>query len=493
MKAICYHVGVTILVILLSLSGCKDKPPHDPGDSAPDTGVPSIELGPCVAPDPLPADPLLRAGDLRVPAEPGTPNVVHLLDLDLEGDRIHAAGWGGYYAFHRTGGDPVLLGYSQQVEELHKVLALGQDRVVTSSRNLGIGLLTVSDPSRPTYLWYLDLPNASGMAVHGDRLLVATHTGALHVLDWNDTEATILGTLEGLGNPWGVDVSGDIAYVADNTLGIAVVDVSDPTAPVLLATVETAGPTQEVVVQDDRLYAAVGSAGIEIFSLADPSSPSRLGGMDTAAAAVSVSVLGDVLWATNQEGVLAFDVSDPTSPLPLGAEPTAEWAMHVEAVDGGAMVADWAILAEFSLLEGVYSPEASLDRSTLYFLGEDTTESLTLTNRGGSTLALSGLEIDDARLSAQVLEAELEPGFSTTIQLTLDGEGTGLEATLCLATNDPEQPVQTVALSSSSGDGTTLSIGQEAPDFTLDDLNGDPHRLSDQAGHPVVLVYFATW
>jgi hypothetical protein len=486
---------VTFLVLLLSLSGCKDKPTNDSGASPPDTdtGVPSIELGPCVAPDPLPADPVLQAGDLRVPAEPGTPNIIHLLDLDVEGDRIHAAGWGGYYAFDRTGGDPVLLGYSQQVEELHKLLALGQDRVVTSSRNLGIGLLTVVDPSRPTYLWNLDLPNASGMAAHGERLLVATHTGELHVLDWNDTEATILGTLSGLGNPWGVAVSGDVAYVADNSLGIAVVDVSDPTAPALLNTLETAGPTQEVVVQDNTLYAAVGSAGIEIFSLADPTSPVRLGGVDTAAAAVSVSVLGEVLWATNQEGVLAFDVSDPTAPVPLAAEPTSEWAMHVEAIDGGAMVADWAILAEFSLLEGVYSPEASLDRSTLYFLGEDTTKTLTLTNRGASTLTLSGLELDDARLSAQVVEAEIAPGASTTIQVTLEPDGSDVDATLCLATNDPEQPVQTVALSSSSRDGTSLSIGQEAPDFTLDDLDGNPHRLSDQAGQPVVLVYFATW
>ena len=36
-------------------------------------------------------------------------------------------------------------------------------------------------------------------------------------------------------------------------------------------------------------------------------------------------------------------------------------------------------------------------------------------------------------------------------------------------------------------------IGQQAPDFTLMDLDGNLHTLSDQLGHPVVLAYFATW
>ena len=35
--------------------------------------------------------------------------------------------------------------------------------------------------------------------------------------------------------------------------------------------------------------------------------------------------------------------------------------------------------------------------------------------------------------------------------------------------------------------------GRKAPDFTLLDLDGQPHRLSDEAGHPVVINYWATW
>jgi len=36
-------------------------------------------------------------------------------------------------------------------------------------------------------------------------------------------------------------------------------------------------------------------------------------------------------------------------------------------------------------------------------------------------------------------------------------------------------------------------IGKEAPDFTLTDINGKEHKLSDHKGKNVILVFWATW
>jgi len=36
-------------------------------------------------------------------------------------------------------------------------------------------------------------------------------------------------------------------------------------------------------------------------------------------------------------------------------------------------------------------------------------------------------------------------------------------------------------------------IGQPAPDFTLQDLEGNPVSLSDFKGKPVILNFWATW
>ncbi|MBU0904289.1 MAG: thiol-disulfide oxidoreductase ResA [Firmicutes bacterium] len=38
-----------------------------------------------------------------------------------------------------------------------------------------------------------------------------------------------------------------------------------------------------------------------------------------------------------------------------------------------------------------------------------------------------------------------------------------------------------------------LGVGDEAPDFTLEDLNGEEHRLSDYKGQGVFLNFWGTW
>lgn len=41
--------------------------------------------------------------------------------------------------------------------------------------------------------------------------------------------------------------------------------------------------------------------------------------------------------------------------------------------------------------------------------------------------------------------------------------------------------------------GAGVEVGEPLPDFVLEDLDGDPVRLSDLRGRPVVLTFFASW
>lgn len=41
--------------------------------------------------------------------------------------------------------------------------------------------------------------------------------------------------------------------------------------------------------------------------------------------------------------------------------------------------------------------------------------------------------------------------------------------------------------------GAAVEVGAPLPDFALDDLDGNPVRLSDLRGRPVVLTFFASW
>jgi peroxiredoxin len=40
---------------------------------------------------------------------------------------------------------------------------------------------------------------------------------------------------------------------------------------------------------------------------------------------------------------------------------------------------------------------------------------------------------------------------------------------------------------------SSLSIGSKAPDFKLININGEPIKLSDLRGHPILINFWATW
>ncbi len=302
----------------------------------------------------------------------------------------------------------------------------------------------------------------------------------------------MLTEVDGLGNPWDLEIVGDLAYVADNSLGIVVLDLSTPEAPTVLTEVAAQGGVQDLWIEGDFLYAAVGSIGIETFDLGTPSAPESLGVTDIGRSAVAVSAANDQLWAATQEGVVALDISTPSAPTPLASAKTEEWAMHVVADGDRVWVADWSLVSLLELDPSLKAPVADVTPDFLYLYEGESSTSLTVTNRGGATLTFTGLGVDDERVTASIDRAELEPGESATIVLDFDDDGETVDATLCFSSNDPSAPVREVEVSSSSS-MTSVAIGQPAYDFVLSDIDGKSHQLSDQLGKPVVLTYFATW
>jgi cytochrome c biogenesis protein CcmG/thiol:disulfide interchange protein DsbE len=44
-----------------------------------------------------------------------------------------------------------------------------------------------------------------------------------------------------------------------------------------------------------------------------------------------------------------------------------------------------------------------------------------------------------------------------------------------------------------SSSDTTMKVGNSAPDITATDLNGNPVKLADLRGHPVIVNFWASW
>ena len=478
-------------LVLCACSGTKETDT----DTDTDTDSPPWELGACETPADLPADPLVMADQIDLTQDPLGASITHLVDIeqDPENGLIYGVGWKGLHILRDEGSLDLLSVYRRSNHVFFKVEPLGDDLVAISNRDYGWQLVNVSSPSAPQSLSTSPLFGASGMAMAGDRLLVVTHTGTVVPFDLSDSSAPVAGdAVEGLGNPWEILVSGDLAYVADNTKGIVVLDVSSPSAPTIVTEVAAAGAVQDIALGDGVLYAAVGAAGIETFDLATPASPVSLGTVDYGASIIAVSASGDHLWASNHEDVLALDISDPKAPLSLGGEYTDEWAMSVHAVGDQAYVANWGKVERYTVDASAPAPEADPNPSNLYFYDGSGTATAEVANRGSGDLHILGASIDDDRFSFEVSDLIVKSGQSTTITLTFEDDGEPVDTSLCLATNDPDEPIQSVLLASSNSE-SSIAIGEPAIDFTLQDLDGTYHQLSSQLGYPVVLAYFATW
>lgn len=129
----------------------------------------------------------------------------------------------------------------------------------------------------------------------------------------------IVGQLPLAGRPRRLEVVGTHAYLATETAGLQIVDISNPSAPVRVGGITTDGTAQGLQVVGDLAYVADGAAGLQVFDVSTPSAPVRLGGHDTPGNAANVRVTGTLAHvADGPGGVQIFNVANASSPSPLG-------------------------------------------------------------------------------------------------------------------------------------------------------------------------------
>jgi hypothetical protein len=143
------------------------------------------------------------------------------------------------------------------------------------------------------------------------------------------------------GDARSVYVSGDYAYVADETFGLAIIDISDPTNPGIPVYVDTTGGADGVYVSGDYAYVADGGSGLAIIDISDPTNPGTPIYEDTSLSSMDVFVSGDYAYAAHYtNGFAIFDISDPTNPVLVGFKNTNGQCLGVYVSGDYAYVAD---------------------------------------------------------------------------------------------------------------------------------------------------------
>ena len=159
--------------------------------------------------------------------------------------------------------------------------------------------------------------------------------------------------------------------------------------------------------------------------------------------------------------------------------------MAVDAYGGYSFVADWGYVSILTLDESLSGGDLHL-ASTQVFIEEGDTELIALKNFGTESIDIHGGTSSDQDIEMKISSVRIESGETEWLSIQRNTPEGGR---LCLSSSDPDVPQQYIDVVGPE----EYPIGTQAPDFTLESLDGELWSLQELYGSYVVLVYFATW
>ena len=270
-----------------------------------------------------------RGGELIV-FELGQPTRPRQLGrVQLEGE-VRDIALAGPYAFVALRGAGLSIVDCSRPEEPTQVslfelpLAEGvdvsRDRVYVAARTGGLRVLDVSNPAAPRELGsYQTLEAALKVEIQGSLAYVAASYAGMRILDVGDpARISEVGFATrgsyGQGSTWNVTVSGDRAFSAIPDNGLRQVDVKDPgTAQTLSIYLKLHAPVA-VVVQGRHAFVADQSAGLRVIDVSQKRMR-EVGQLSLDDDVMDVALSGKrLLLALKTRGLAVVDVSHPQRP-----------------------------------------------------------------------------------------------------------------------------------------------------------------------------------
>jgi hypothetical protein len=163
------------------------------------------------------------------------------------------------------------------------------------------------------------------VAADGAVAVLTANALGLRVIDLTDPTAPVIAkTMAGRFREAAMD--GSLAFVAQvipgnpSTTDIVVLDVGNPTAPVERGRLGLGGVgVTDMTVVSGYLYVGLGDAGIKVVSFANPASPTVVASRSTASGARSLTSAGKTVFVGAVSHILAFDATQPNNPAQIGS------------------------------------------------------------------------------------------------------------------------------------------------------------------------------
>jgi len=160
--------------------------------------------------------------------------------------------------------------------------------------------------------WVINTPaTASGVDLTDTNVFVAAQQRGLLIYD-RSVQPQFVSELALPGEALKVQVSGNYAYIAARQGGFHIVDISDPSHPVLKGSYDTTGYATTVDVQGSVALVSSGGGGVYVFDVSNPSEPVLLESLSSQGYTNSARFVGNkVVVASRDNGVLVYTMDLP--------------------------------------------------------------------------------------------------------------------------------------------------------------------------------------
>ncbi|MHA2255070.1 MAG: LVIVD repeat-containing protein [Candidatus Heimdallarchaeaceae archaeon] len=203
-------------------------------------------------------------------------------------------------------------------------------------------ILNIGDPTKPISAGnYTGFTSASQSCIFGDYLYVADDSDGLVVFDIsNPRNLSYLYTNSYVG-VFDLAVYGDFLYTTDLNYDLSVFSIMNPTKPVFLDSVDIGSIPPVLDLDGCHAFVAGTSKGLKILEIAEPFTPSILSSYDTSGRSYDVSIEGDYAYVADYtSGLLVFNITDPSSLDLIDSYNTPDTAFGVDISGNYAYVTD---------------------------------------------------------------------------------------------------------------------------------------------------------
>ena len=158
--------------------------------------------------------------------------------------------------------------------------------------------------------------------IEGVYLYLANGWSGLKVIDISDPAfPQVIGSVTPEGRCKSVALHENIAYLAA-TVGMHVVDIADPSQPILLMSLPDQLESVKVETDGDRVYLLGENGGMFIYDIADPANPRKLGAW-YASSGIDMVIEGTLAYVVSMSRLYVVDISDAQWPQQVGEVFTA--------------------------------------------------------------------------------------------------------------------------------------------------------------------------